>query len=127
MYVLCFLKVSVFYKDELVKQIISTKQPVEKYFYYVNEMVAFYAGCRFLSFFISSEYIEKHERKKAENVIKEFPKLPPVKKSTMACYDNVIYNLSQVKTKRIGLEHFDVFCYAMFFFLLESYFYTQVA
>lgn len=122
-----FLKVSVFYKDELIQQIKNTKQFVEKYFYYVNEMVAFYAGCRFLSFFISSKYIKEHQREKAENIIKEFPKLPPVQTSTMACYDNVIYNLSQVKTEKIGLDHFDVFSYAMFFFLLESYFYTQVA
>ncbi len=119
-----FLKVSVFYKDELIAQIKETKQPVEMYFYYVNEMVAFYAGCRFLSFFMSSEHMQA--RKMAEEVIRAFPILPPVKKNSKECYDSILFNLSQIKTKKIGLDHFDVYSYSMFYFMLESYFYTQV-
>lgn len=120
-----FLKVSVFNKTELVNYIQKTKQPIEMYFYYVNEMAAFYAGCRFLTFFMSSEFME--EREKAEQILKKFPLFPPVKTSSMTCYDNIIFNLSQIKTDRIGLEHYDLYNYSMFFFMLESYFYTQTA
>lgn len=120
-----FLKVSVFNKSELIRELKETKQPIEMYFYYVNEMVAFFAGCKFLSFFMTSEKIK--ERKLAEEIIREFPKLPPVKTSSRACYDNIVFNLSQIKTGKIGLEHFDVYSYSMFYFMLESYFYTQVA
>lgn len=120
-----FLKVSVFNKSELIDYIKETKQPIEMYFYYVNEMVAFYAGCKFLSFFMTSESM--NEQEKARQIIEKFPLLPPVKTSTMTCYDNIIFNLSQIKTDMIGLEHFDLYNYSMFFFMLESYFYTQAA
>lgn len=120
-----FLKVSVFDKSELVNMIRKTRQRVEAYFYYVNEMVAFQAGCIFLTFFMASECIG--DRKRAERIIEEFPKLPPVKTSTLDCYDNVVFNLSQIKTEKIGLEHFDIYSYSMFFFMLENYYNTQVA
>lgn len=120
-----FLKVSVFNKTELVNYIKKTKEPIEMYFYYVNEMAAFYAGCRFLSFFMTSESMK--EQNKAEQIVEKFPLLPPVKTSSMTCFNNIIFNLSQIKTDMIGLEHFDLYNYSMFFFMLESYFYTQAA
>ncbi len=120
-----FLKVSVFNKTEMIEYLKQTKQPIEMYFYYVNEMAAFYAGCKFLSFFMTSEFMKKPI--KAKQIIETFPLLPPVKTSSMACYDNIIFNLSQIKTDMIGLEHFDLYNYSMLFFLLESYFYTQTA
>lgn len=120
-----FLKVSVFSKDRLVERIRETGERVEAYFYYVNEMVAFEAGCRFLSFFMISECIKDRDR--AERIIREFPKLPPVKTSTLDCYDSILFNLSQIKTGEIGIGHFDLYSYSMFFFMLESYYNTQVA
>lgn len=52
-----FLKVSVFNKSAMVERIKETKEKVAAYFYYVNEIVAFEAGCRFLSFFMTSECV----------------------------------------------------------------------
>lgn len=118
-----FLKVSVFYKNEMVERIKETGERVEAYFFYANELVAFMAGCRFLSFFMTSECMEDRER--AERIIREFPKLPPVKRSTTDCYNCILFNLSQIKTDEIGLEHFDVYSYSMFFFMLESYYNEQ--
>ncbi len=120
-----FLKVSVFNKSAMIERIKETKQRVEAYFYYVNEMVAFQAGCIFLSFFMTSEY--KEDREKAERVIREFPKLPPVKTSKLGCYDSIVFNLAQVKTEKIGIDHFDVYSYSMFFFMLENYYNMQAA
>lgn len=120
-----FLKVSVFYKDEMVKRIMQTGERVEAYFFYSNELVAFMAGCRFLSFFMTSECIG--DKDKAERIIREFPKLPPVKRSTTSCYNCILFNLSQIKTDEIGLDHFDIYSYSMFFFMLESYYNEQAA
>lgn len=120
-----FLKVSVFDRNPMINRILETRERVEAYFFYVNEIVAFEAGCKFLSFFMISECVE--DRNKAERIIREFPKLPPVKTSTLDCYDCIVFNLSQVNTKKIGIEHFDIYSYSMFFFLLESYYNTQAA
>ena len=120
-----FLKVSVFDKSAMFKKIQETRERVEAYFYYVNEIVAFEAGCRFLSFFMTSEC--NRDRNRAERIIREFPKLPPVKTSTLDCYDCIVFNLSQINTERIGIEHFDIYSYSMFFFMLESYYNTQAA
>lgn len=120
-----FLKVSVFYKNEIVDLIRRQQEPIEAYFFYVNEMVAFQAGCVFLSVFMTNEH--KDDPRRAEKIISEFPKLPPMKKSTVSFYENIMFNLSQIKTEQIGLEHFDTYIYSMFFFMLETYFYTQVA
>lgn len=115
-----FLKVSIFNKQAMVDRILKTREKVEAYFYYVNEMTAFQAGCIFLSIFMSWECRDNNE--KAERMIRDFPKLPPAKKSTMGCYDSIVFNLSQIKAKRIGIEHFDIYSYAMFFFMLENYY-----
>ncbi|MDE7418109.1 MAG: hypothetical protein K2N44_17710 [Lachnospiraceae bacterium] len=120
-----FLKVSVFDRNSMINRILETRERVEAYFFYVNEIVAFEAGCRFLSFFMISECVE--DRNKAERIIREFPKLPPVKTSTLDCYDCIVFNLSQINTEKIGIEHFDIYSYSMFFFLLESYYNTQAA
>lgn len=120
-----FLKVSVFNKSPMIEMIKETRQRVAAYFYYVNEMVAFQAGCSFLSFFMTSECVR--DKNRAERIIREFPKLPPVKTSTLDCYDSVMFNLSQIKTEKIGLKHFDVYSYSMFFFMLENYYNMQAA
>ncbi len=120
-----FLKVSVFYMDQMFKSIEISRRPVASYFYYVNELVAFMAGCKFLSFFMTSECI--NDRISAERIVAEFPKLPPVKTSTVDCYDNILFNLSQTKTDKIGLKHFDLYSYSMFFFMLESYYNIQLS
>lgn len=120
-----FLKVSVFYKDEMINSIKQTGERVEAYFFYANELVSFMAGCRFLSFFMTSECAG--DREKAERIIREFPVLPPIKKSTASCYNCILFNLSQIKTEEIGLDHFDIYSYSMFFFMLESYYNEQAA
>ena len=120
-----FLKVSIFDKTMMINRILQTRERVEAYFFYVNEMVAFEAGCKFLSFFMTSECVK--DRNKAERIIREFPKLPPVKTSTLDCYDCIVFNLSQINTEKIGIDHFDIYSYSMFFFLLESYYNTQAA
>ncbi len=122
-----FLKVSVFNKDLMLQKIQETRARVGSYFYYVNEMVAFMAGCYFLSFFMTSECIMHKDKNKAERIVREFPVLPCVKQSTLGCYDSILFNLSQIKTDEIGLEHFDIYSYSMFFFMLESYYNAQVA
>lgn len=120
-----FLKEPIFNKDAMIKNIINTKERVCSYFYYVNELVAFMSGCKFLSFFMTSECMKKNNEEKARRIIKEFPILPPVNQSTLGCYDNILFNLSQINTKEIGLEHFDIYSYSMFFFMLENYYNMQ--
>lgn len=120
-----FLKVSVFNKTLMIQRIQKQKERIEAYFYYVNELVAFVAGCKFLSFFMTSECIGRGDENRAEQIIRIFPVLPPVNQSTLGCYDSILFNLSQIKTNEIGLEHFDIYSYSMFFFMLESYYNTR--
>lgn len=118
-----FLRVSIFDKTDLINRIKSTRKPVEVYFYYVNELVAFYAGYRYLSFYMM--YGRDDNEKKT--IIEEFPLIPPtIKNSAHGGLSSILFNLSQVKNKKqIGLERYDRYSYAMFFFMLENYFYLD--
>lgn len=116
-----FLRVSVFNKTKLIEYIMSEKKKVEVYFYYVNEMVALFAATKFLSFFMVSE--RKGQPEVIRTILKEFPKMPPITKNKRGFWNSVYFNLAQIKdTNQIGLEHYDMYSYAMFFFWLENYF-----
>ncbi len=117
-----FLKTDVFNKTDLLEQIKRSKKGVEAVFYYVNEWVAFHAGCRYLSCFMAYDNRDKHDV--FLNIIKNFPNLPQttlVKKGFLNC---ILFNLSQVKDEgQIGMAHYDLYAYAMLFFNLEQNFY----
>ncbi len=120
-----FLKTGVFNTDDLLKQIIKTRKGVEAGFYYVNEWVAFHAGCRYLSCFMAYDNI--NNRDTFLNIIKNFPSLPQttlVKRGFLNC---ILFNLSQIKDKdQIGIAHYDLYAYAMLFFNLEQNFYQSM-
>ena len=120
-----FLNTPVFNKTDLVKQIKESKTGVEAVFYYVNEWVAFHAGCRYLSCFMANDNKDKCDV--FLNIMKNFPSLPQttlVKKGFLNC---ILFNLSQVKDEnQIGIAHYDMYAYAMLFFYLERNFYRDM-
>jgi len=119
-----FLRVSVLDKSKLVDQIKKEKQPVEAIFYYVNEFVAFYAGCRYLSFFMACD--KSDNILLVKDILKEFPRMPQTSKSKKGFWNCVLFNLSQIKDEtQIGLAHYDLYVYAMLFFYLEEFFYEK--
>lgn len=118
-----FLYVSVFDKTALIKELKKTRQPVEVFFYYVNELVAFYAGYRFLSFYM---VFGREDRDKI-TIIEDFPIIPPtIKNKNFEGLSSILFNLSQIKDEnQIGIEKYDKYSYAMFYFMLENYFYLN--
>lgn len=120
-----FLWVPVFSKARLVQYLIDEGKKVEVYFFYVNELVAFVAASRFLAFFMIDDKRDQLETVRA--IVKEFPKAPSVTKNKRGFWNSVLFNMAQTKDKnQIGLEHYDIYSYAMFFFWLESYFNEQL-
>ncbi len=89
----------------------------------MNELVAFYAGYKYLSFYMT--YGRDDKEKKI--IIEKFPVIPPtIKNSTHGGLSSILFNLSQIKDKgQIGIEKYDRYSYAMFFFMLENYFYLD--
>lgn len=73
---------------------------------------------------------KKGDYEAAGEIINKFPLLPPVSNSKLGFWGITLYNLSQIKvyapadsTKySIGLEHYDIYSYAMYFYWLELYF-----
>lgn len=121
-----FLSVSVFNKSKLINLIKTTGQKVDVYFYYVNEMVALYAATKFLSFFMVKEKLSQIEVVRA--IVSDFPKVPPITKNKRGFWNSVLFNLAEIKDKKqIGIEHYDMYSYAMFFFWLENYFNEKLA
>lgn len=118
-----FLYVSIYDKTALINELKRTKQPVEAFFYYVNELVAFYAGYRFLSFYMS---YGREDGEKAE-IIEKFPIIPPsIKNKNFRGLSSILFNLSQINDEnQIGIEKYDKYSYAMFYFMLENYFYLK--
>ena len=125
-----FLKVSVFQKDALIATLKKTRQAVDPYFFYVNEFIAFIAATKFLSYFMVSEMEKKQDYEAAREIICKFPLLPPVSNSKLGFWGIILYNLSQIKVYEptdpkkysIGLDHYDIYSYAMYFYWLELYF-----
>lgn len=118
-----FLCVPVFNKTELIRNLTKTREPVEAYFYYVNELVAFYAGYKFLSLYM----MYGRDSKEKKLIIEKFPVIPPtIKNNTHGGLSSILFNLSLVKDRsQIGIEKYDRYSYAMFFFMLENYFYLD--
>ena len=49
--------------------------------------------------------------------------MPATTQSKRGFWNIVLFNISQIKNKdQIGVEHYDMYSYAMFFFLLEQYY-----
>lgn len=116
-----FLQVSVFNKERMVNRIIDTGEKVHSYFFYANELVALYAANRFLSFFMVLDYRGNFELQKT--IMEEFPLMPPSVKSKKGVWTSVLFNLASIKDEEmIGLEHFDIYAYAIIFFMLEVYY-----
>lgn len=121
-----FLWVPVFDKTGLMKYLQKERKKVEVYFYYVNELVAFFAASKFLAFFMIDD--KKEELETVRAIVKGFPKAPSVTKNKRGFWNSVLFNMAQTKDKnQIGLEHYDVYSYAMFFFWLEYYFNEQLS
>ena len=121
-----FLKVPVFNKQPLIDYIKKERQKVEVYFYYVNEFVAFRAAVKFLSFFMVNE--RKGQEEAVRAILRDFPQMLPITKNRRGFWNSVVFNLSQVKdAEQIGVEHYDMYAYAMLFFWLESYFNEHLA
>lgn len=121
-----FLWVPVFNKTRLVNYLLDERKKVEVYFYYVNELTAFYAASKFLAFFMIDD--NKDELDTVRTIVREFPKAPSVTKNKRGFWNSVLFNMAQTKDeKQIGLEHYDVYSYAMFFFWLEHYFNEQIS
>lgn len=115
-----FLKVSIYTKDDLFfEKIKRDKSRIESFFYYVNELIAVYAANRYLSFFMIKGSGNAAFKK---NVIEHFPECPPLVRSEYGFWSNVAFNLSQVKYREQIEECYDIYSYAMFFFMLESHF-----
>ena len=65
------------------------------------------------------------KREKQEKIYRYFPIMPRTIKNEdgHGCLNSFLFNLSRIKDeKQIGLEHYDLYSYAMQFFMLESYF-----
>lgn len=121
-----FLWIPVFNKTRLMTYLREERKKVEVYFYYVNELVAFYAASKFLAFFMIDD--KKDELETVRAIIKEFPKAPSVTKNKRGFWNSVLFNMALTKDEtQIGLEHYDVYSYAMFFFWLEHYFTEQLS
>lgn len=120
-----FLKCPVFDKTNMVRILKEEKKLVESYFYYVNELVAFHAGSRFLAFFlVTQDDIAKDIAYKA---YKEFPTIPEVSKSKKGFWNSILFNLAEVSDKQqIGLDHYDIYAYAMIFYWLEYFFNNEM-
>ena len=118
-----FLKVPVLNKTKLVEQIVEQKLGVEVYFYYVNEIIALFAASKFLSFFMVNDRLKTGDQVAAEAVFKDFPIMPPINKNKKGFWSSVLFNLSEIKDEsQIGIEHYDMYSYAMFFYWLENYY-----
>ena len=118
-----FLKVPIFNKTRLIEYIQKERPRLEAYFYYVNELVALFSASRFLLFFMIAEREGAGDHEAADKLLRDFPSMPLVNQSKDDFWSSVLFNLSQVKDEtQIGLDHYDMYSYAMFFYWLENYY-----
>lgn len=121
-----FLEVPIFNKTKLIRYIKDEKQRIEVYFYYVNELVALFAATKILSFYMILDNQGDDEIVRA--ILNGFPKALPITKNKRGFWNSVVFNLSQINdNQQIGIKHYDMYSYAMFFFFLENYFNEKVA
>lgn len=120
-----FLRTDFFNKTDLWQKIVESKERIEAVFFYVNELLAFHAGCKYLSCFMI--YDNSNKPDVASNIIEKFPYLPKTTLVKTGFLNCVLFNLAQVKDEsQIGIEHYDLYSYAMFFFKLEQDFYRDI-
>ena len=127
-----FLKVCVFdfSKSELIKYLKENRTAVEAYIFYANELIALRAATKFLSFFMVSEKVKSGDFEAARKIIEKFPLLPNTSNCKQGFWSVTLYNLSQIRVDdpknsarySIGLEHYDMYAYSMYFYWLELYF-----
>lgn len=119
-----FLKSPVYNIDKLKNMPKKDELPIEVVFYYVNELIAFHAACNYLALFMANANLEN--RPLCYDIIRNFPSIPNViqiKKGFLNC---ALFNLAQISDmSQIGLKHYDIYSYAMFFFHLEQAFYRS--
>lgn len=121
-----FLRFPIFNKTNLMVYLQKERSAVEVYFYYVNELVALYAAIRYLSFFMI--YENQQQDRVVQKILSSFPEAPPITKNKRGFWNSVLFNLSQIKDEgQIGINHYDIYSYAMFFFWLERYFNEKLA
>ena len=119
-----FLRVPIFDKTKLIKKLKDERMKIESVFYYVNELVAFFAGIRYLTMFMVNDKADSLQDVK--DILAEFPIMPQVTKSKTGFWNIVLFNLSQIKDEtQIGLNKYDLYSYAMFYYWLEQYYYAM--
>lgn len=70
------------------------------------------------------------DKEAAREIIEKFPLLPNTTNCKQGVWNVTLYNLSQIKVDKsespeqysIGLEHYDMYAYSMYFYWLELYF-----
>lgn len=127
-----FLKVCVFdfSKSELIKYLKENGRAVEAYVFYANELIALRAATKFLSFFMVSEKVKAGDYEAARKIIENFPLPLRTSNCKLGFWSITLYNLSQIRVDEpensarysIGIEHYDMYAYSMYFYWLELYF-----
>lgn len=127
-----FLKVCVFNfsKSELIKYLKENGRAVEAYVFYANELIALRAATKFLSFFMVSEKVKAGDYEAVRKIIEKFPLPLRTSNCKMGFWSITLYNLSQIRVDEpensarysIGIEHYDMYAYSMYFYWLELYF-----
>ena len=103
---------------------------MEAYVFYANELIALTAATKFLSYFMVSEKAKTGNKEAAREIIEKFPLLPNTLNCKQGFWSVTLYNLSQIRVDdpknsarySIGLEHYDMYAYSMYFYWLELYF-----
>lgn len=131
-----FLTVPIFHKGHLLEAVKQHGEPVESFFYYANEFIAFYATNKFLSFYMLCETdnlrgMDEADRSlRKERILRQYPLMPPASKvkETRGTWSGILFNLSRIREEeRLGIEHYDLYAYATIFFMLEAYFNQKTA
>ena len=83
--------------------------------------MAYHCASRCLAAYIVSDYSDNE--KLAMRVVKEFPGVPDKLTSKSGFLKDVLFNLAQIRDgNQIGIEHYDKYAYALFFFWIERYY-----
>lgn len=127
-----FLKVCVFNfsKSKLIKYLKENHLAVEAYVFYANELIALRAATKFLSYFMVSEKAKAGDYEAAREIIEKFPLPLKTSNCKLGFWSITLYNLSQIRVNEpknstrysIGIEHYDMYAYSMYFYWLELYF-----
>lgn len=112
-----FLKVGFFDRRRIFDRIQKEKKAIAVYFFYVNEIVALYAATTFLSYFMIEDYCDNPDR--VRRISESFPIMPTVTHSKKGYWNSFLFNLSHADCK-----NYDMYAYAMVYFMLEQYFYN---